>query len=328
MQNRNLVDIKENDIINYDVELLPILLKDNCSKTNIIWATDNYISYGDEFSSSAEITPQLISGNNDNIIKPKVTRSEKEQQIRVKDKAEVFTPSWICNKQNNIIDNAWFDSKNIFNIETTRGWRTQPQRISFPTSRDKTWQDYVKDIRLEISCGEAPYLVSRYDTLSGEPISISNRIGILDRKLRVITENIETTTEWYSWVKIAFQCIYGYEWQGDSLLLARENLFFTFIDYYKEKFQDMPSTKYMREIATIISWNIWQMDGLKCVIPNSCTETQIINDGLFESSITTKKCEGCEKNIIKKHNGIHCIIKDWRTNKTILFSSLLNNYYE
>ena len=45
--------------------------------------------------------------------------------------------------------------------------------------------------RLEITCGEAPYIASRYDTVSGEPIEIKRRIGILDRKLRVVTENAE-----------------------------------------------------------------------------------------------------------------------------------------
>lgn len=35
-------------------------------------------------------------------------------------------------------------------------------------------------------------MVSRYDTVTGETISISQRIGLLDRKLRVVSENTET----------------------------------------------------------------------------------------------------------------------------------------
>jgi hypothetical protein len=31
--------------------------------------------------------------------------------------AEVFTPSWICNAQNNLIDNTWFGRDNVFNKE-------------------------------------------------------------------------------------------------------------------------------------------------------------------------------------------------------------------
>ena len=36
----NKVDIKENDVLELDKALLPLLLKDNSSKENIIWATD------------------------------------------------------------------------------------------------------------------------------------------------------------------------------------------------------------------------------------------------------------------------------------------------
>lgn len=35
MVSKNLVDINENDLIKYDKELLPILLKDHSSKRNI-----------------------------------------------------------------------------------------------------------------------------------------------------------------------------------------------------------------------------------------------------------------------------------------------------
>jgi hypothetical protein len=36
------IDIKENDLLKIDLELLAILLKDKTTGNNIIWATDNY----------------------------------------------------------------------------------------------------------------------------------------------------------------------------------------------------------------------------------------------------------------------------------------------
>jgi hypothetical protein len=39
------------------------------------------------------------------------------QQMRVREMAEVFTPSWVCNAQNNLIDNAWLEKDNLFNYE-------------------------------------------------------------------------------------------------------------------------------------------------------------------------------------------------------------------
>ena len=264
------VDIKENRILALDSTLLNILLKDNSSGKNIIWATDDYTQYDETYTKDRQITVFSVTGKNGTIIKPRVEKTKQEQLTRVRDKAEVFTPSWICNKQNNLVDNAWFGRENVFNVEQEKTWTATQEKIAFPTEDGKTWQDYVKANRLEISCGEAPYLASRYDTVSGNTIPVKERIGLLDRKLRVVSENVDVEQEWYEWAKQAVKSVYGYDWQGDNVLLARENLLFTFSDYYEDKFGVYPIKEYLREIAEILSWNIWQMDGLKFVIPNTC----------------------------------------------------------
>lgn len=321
---KNRIDIKENYIYHLDNELLTILLQDHSSKKNIIWATDNYSSRGGGYYNHDQITIQAITGYNGSVIKPRTEKSQKEQAERIRQKAEVFTPSWICNKQNNLVDNAWFDSNDIFNIEHDKEWTATTEKIKFPTHSGKTWEDYINDTRLEITCGEAPYLVSRYDAVTGETIDISKRIGLLDRKLRVVSENVDSEPEWYDWAKTAIKNTYGFEWQGDNVLLARENLLFTFIDYYENKFGVFPVKEYLREIATIISWNIWQMDGLKFVIPDSCTEVEENQQTFFEEIVEKHPCEGCAKNDPLKHSGIYCLIKDWKVNKTVKFVSLLN----
>ena len=101
---------------------------------------------------------------------------------------EVFNPSWICNAQNNLVDEYWFGRPNVFNIPQDGTW-TATERIAFPEDKQHTWKHYVDARRIEISCGEAPYLVSRYDTVTGEFIELLSRIVLLDRKLRVVTEN-------------------------------------------------------------------------------------------------------------------------------------------
>lgn len=317
------VDIRENRILELDSTLLNILLKDNSSGQNIIWATDDYTQYDSTYTKDKQITVFSVTGKNGMIIKPRVEKTKKEQLTRVRDKAEVFTPSWICNKQNNLVDNAWFRSENIFNTEQEKTWKATEEKIPFPTIDGKTWQDYVKANRLEISCGEAPYLASRYDTVTGNIIPVKERIGLLDRKLRVISENVDTEQEWYEWAKQAVKSVYGYEWQGDNVLLARENLLFTFSDYYEDKFNKKPSKDWLREIAEILSWNIWQMDGLKFVIPNSCHNETVTESFLWGDETHEEICEGCKKNSPKKHNGIYCYVMDWETNKKVKFVNLL-----
>lgn len=325
------IDIHENEIFERSPELLSMLLKDHTLSTedcqvNIFWATNNYAGLGAGYQYADQITIEAITGKHGDIIKPRAVKSRGMQQQRSREMAEVFTPSWICNKQNNLIDNAWFGRENVFNVEVddpggSHSWIPSEGKIGFPEG--KTWRDYIKENRLEITCGEAPYLVSRYDSVTGEPIPIERRIGLLDRKLRIIGENTEISSEWLKATQSAYMSIYGYEWQGDNLVLARESLLYTFIDYYKAKFGRVPQLKSLQYIASIISWNIWQMDGLKGVIPGSCRCVRQTVQNLFDTSEMIQECEGCQKGNIHKHNGIYCRIKDWSNNKTQTFVSLL-----
>lgn len=306
------IDISENELLRQSEELLAELLKDHTTQRNIFWATDDYASLGKAYSYYAPITIPCITGVNGSIIQPRVLKTREEQMSRTKDKAEVFTPSWVCNAQNNLVDEAWFGRKDVFNHEhpETKTWTATTKPILFPD--DKTWKDYVRLTRMEITCGEAPYLASRYDTTTGAFIPLSQRIGMLDRKLRVISENTTTTGEWLKMAQEAYKNIYGYEWQGDNLLLAREALLMTFIEYYTEKFGEKPQDRSIKYIAYIIAWNIFQMDGLKGVVPNSCKHNEVVvEQTLFGEMERTVICPGCQNETYNGHNGKHCLIRDW-----------------
>ena len=313
------VDIKENSLLKADKLLLEILLKDRTTGKNIIWATDNYSHYGEKYAKTSPILIELITSHKGQLIKPRTEKSKAEQQKRVRQKAEVFTPSWVCNAQNNLIDEAWFGRRSPFNRESGHSWETITDRIVFPLSDEKSWQSYVCEPRMEISCGEAPYLTSRYDTVTGEYIPVKERIGLLDRKLRVVTENTETEEDWIVWALKACQSVYGFEYQGDNILIARENVLFTVVEHYGSRFSEELPIEQMRELAKIISWNIWQMDGLKCVVPESCHTGTRIEKNLFETEIISEECEGCKKGTRHNHNGIYCKIMNWKTRKSERF---------
>ena len=278
-------------------EIWKELLKDRTTNKNIIWATESYKENNKNLND--EINIEDIG-----LIKTRLEKNNNEKTQRTKHKAEVFTPSWVCNEMNNNICDEWLGHKGVFNSSKEKTWETNNNKIQF--NDNKTWQEFVQLKVLEITCGEAPFLVSRYDTTTGEWIEINSRIGALDRKLRVINENCSNEEDWFNWVIKAYKSTYGFEWQGDNLFIARRNLLLTFVDYYLNKYKQEPTLKQMREIVDIISWNIWQMDGLKYVIPNSCND----------------ECLGCMKKKDKKHNGIYCKIKDWDNDKIIEFADL------
>ncbi len=334
----------DRDILEWNIpeEVLAVLLKDRSTGRNLIWATDDYAERGKGFGANDEMHIEQVADKDNPVIRPRVDKSADEQRQRVVKRAEVFTPSWICNKQNNLVDAAWFGWKkpnsSPFNNELTRfdpqlelGWKSTcgKRRIAFP--KGKTWQEYVKAPRLEVSCGEAPYLVSRYDTVSGRIIPIDERIGLLDRKLRVITENLGTydPQDWVYYAKRAVQSIYGFDWQGDNVLLARENILATVVECFNADFfgeacsYSKWTTKSLLEFAEIISWNIWQMDGIKFVIPMSCkprvTKTALL-DGTVETH--TEECPGCRKKDNSRHTGTYCKIMDWNSGQEVKFATL------
>ena len=240
-------------------QVLSILLKDRTANRNILFATDAYAEKpgcGPQDSMKVE----HFRGANALSIRPRAAKSALEQRERTRQMAEVFTPTWLCNVMNNVLDEVWFGQPEVFTvIEGAQTWSATEQVSFEPAER---WRDYVASRRMEITCGEAPFLASRYDTTTGEPIlPLKRRIGLLDRKLRVVDENAATQEEWAESVRLAFRSIYGYEFQGDSLLLARVNLFMTFWDHHLARWGEPPSEPFSKEIAETISWNLWQMDG-------------------------------------------------------------------
>ncbi|WP_416176936.1 Eco57I restriction-modification methylase domain-containing protein [Dialister sp.] len=295
--------------------VLPILLQDKTTKRNIIWATDTYADYGEGFFDKQEITvPRLL--NAPDLIKPRILKSLQDQQTRTKKKAEVFTPAWLCNEMNNFCDEEWFGRKTVFNIECDdHQWDVVDDPIAFPEKRSKNWKHYVDSRRLEITCGEAPFLVSRYNAATGGLINPTfRRIGILDRKLRVVNEYTDTFEEWLKWTIRAFESVYGYEYQGDSLLIARINMFLTFIDYYRERWQKDPEFPLLKKIANKIAWNLWQMDGFEDTVPVGMPPKAVYEPNLFEDEVVyDKKVEKIAP---------ACKMQDWRDDRPKQFHEL------
>ena len=303
----NLIDLKS-----YPVgTVLPILLEDKTTKENIIFATDSYLYKGEEYSANSHITVGNIAGIDPVDLQPRVTKELADQASRTKKRAEVFTPSWICNRMNNDCDEVWFGRRDIFNYENGTTWDVNSNKVEFP--EETTWQDYVLSRRLEITCGEAPFLVSRYDTTSGEIIlPPDRRIGILDRKLRVVNENTFDEETWLEWTYKAFQSTYGYEFQGDNLLIGRINLMNTFADYLEDRWHRLATVVELKKVANIIAWNIWQMDGLTGTIPFKAKQPRFEEMTLFDFGEPEEE----------QPKMIGCRIYDWVANKSQPYETL------
>jgi len=310
----DLVDLKSHSVS----VALNLLLKDRTTKKNIIFATDEY----DGIDFTIPITKKILFGNTFDV-RPRVSKSVKEQSMRTQKKAEVFTPSWICNKMNNHCDTEWFGCKNVFNIERNHEWIPTEDKIEFP--KEKSWKNYVDSKRLEITCGEAPYLVSRYDAATGEIIPIHKRIGILDRKMRIINENTQTRKTWSHWVYRAFESVYGYEYQGDNLLIARINLLETFCEYTRDRWNEEPTDSSLKRIAGIISWNLWQMDGIHGVIPSKGSTYEHKGKNKLPQMTMLEIMEIANESESEPKT-VDCKIYDWREDKSLTYKNMREGY--
>lgn len=289
--------------------LLKQLLVDKTTRTNIIWATGAYQEQGAEYQRDKEIKESLITGQNSDVIKTRARKAMEQQSDRTRKHAEVFTPLWICQKMVRYADDSWFGKTGAFSSSDEQS----KEYISFSSTHK--WQDYVDARRLEITCGEAPYLVNRYDVSTGESILLENREGILDRKLQVVNENVYDEAEWLKWVIRAFQSTYGYEFQGDNVLIARVNLLMTFEEYLYVRWKRKPFVAEYREIVKIITWNIWQMDGLSGTIPYCKAEEEFHQFNLFEWIATEEYQE-------KVNEQPHCRIYDWRRGNSLEYANV------
>lgn len=307
----NLIDISSYPVVG----VLDVLLQDKSTQKNIIWATDTYEMIGESFTDKTELKAKALLWQK-GLILPRIQKSQEDQIQRTRKKAEVFTPAWLCNKMNNHCDEDWFGRSNVFNVEhEDHTWTAMEDSIVFP--KGKTWRHYVDARRLEITCGEAPYLVSRYDVSTGAMIvQLRQRIGILDRKLRIVNENTTTYEEWLQWVIRAFESSYGYEYQGDNVLIARINLLLTFIDYYEDRWARKPDDKLLQLMANKIAWNIWQMDGLKDTVPLGKPYEaikQITVFDFFEDRQDSREDEP---------QALPCKVFNWRSKNSLRFMAL------
>jgi hypothetical protein len=181
-------------------------------------------------------------------ITPRYLKSSEDQMLRTKEKEEVFTPSTIIKEMNDALD----------------------------TNGLCDFNEYIDEKVLEATCGEAPFLTTRYDVVNGQQITCCNRVGLLDRKLQRIPEGVNKI-EWIELATRSLKATYGYEWQEDSIFLARKNLLLDVIEYYIDRFGDTPEQNIIKEWATIVSYNIFRMDGITLCIPETNIKSKIMN---------------------------------------------------
>ena len=277
-------------------DLLPLLLRDYATSTdadtpagadgsntgvfsrndtgvfsrNIVWATQDYEDLG--IHADQQITLDVLNAN-PSLIAQRTTKARDAQAVRTKKRAEIFTPAWLVNFQNDVVDHAWSAGHEPYDdaIPDASAGIVRPLRPTLPAFDDvsgKAWENYVDRRVLEVACGEAPYLTSRYDATTGELIALGGRVGFFDRKLAAIPISLGDEAATLNWALRALRATFGFELQGDSLLLARLNLLASFDEATSALLGRSLVADELTEAAHVIARNVWQMDGLTLKSPS------------------------------------------------------------
>ena len=189
------------------------------------------IYWANEHGFFDEITPQEALE-----ITPRYRKPREEKDGRRQGKAEVFTPPEIVGE---MVSSIWDGGKSG-----------------------------LSDRWLEITCGEGAFITTRYHSQTGEAIPISERQGFLDRKLALCTAMSPSPAEWWNNALTALKSCYGYEYQGDSLFIARKNVLLSVREAWQERWGQDLNQEQVRAAAGVIRWNLWQMDGISECLPD------------------------------------------------------------
>lgn len=82
----------------------------------------------------------------------------------------------------------------------------------------------------------------------------------------------------------------------------------TFVDYYVDRFHKEPTSAELRKIANIISWNLWQMDGLSGTVPYGVPEDNVEQLSMYGNEEVTGQT--------------NCRIFDWRASRSLDYNDL------
>ena len=136
----------------------------------------------------------------------------------------------------------------------------------------------------------------------------------------------------------ALRATYGFEYQGDNLLIARINVLETFVEHLRDRWGSRPEQDELEQAAWIVSWNLWQMNGFTDAVPTNKMGAEVestlgtfeepeqepiqpslfdLFDNVFPDETTEKTQEETPKETVPL-----CVIYDWQNGEPFEFASL------
>ena len=204
---------------------------DHIPANNYSWVNENVDT---KYPDIAATLKKGLSFDPENVT-PNYTRTASDKKSRSKHQAEIVTPIRLVKEMVEHIDKE---------MSATYG----------------SWKNYARSTVIEPACGETPFITTRYDTETGKVLPISERVGVLDRKLKRVSEGARDQKDWARWAMEAVNSVFGFDLDGGNVLIARTNIVDTYADYLMNRWGRFPTNEELNELAEIVSHNYWQDD--------------------------------------------------------------------
>lgn len=162
------------------------------------------------------------------------------------------------NRKLNTLDAAWFGHEPAFNEESAQGWQTLSEPVAFDDPFH--WKKYVTRPVFLFQAGHGQALVFRPFAQGAEPMQYGKRMGILDRRLRIISENTREESEWLRWAESALQSLYGTDVSPLAIFQARLSALVAVREAYAQRFGGQLPVREEKYMVTTLCWNLFQMD--------------------------------------------------------------------
>ena len=136
----------------------------------------------------------------------------------------------------------------------------------------------------------------------------------------------------------ALRATYGFEYQGDNLLIARINVLETFVEHLRDRWSSDPTQEEIEQAAWIVSWNFWQMNGFTDAVPTNKMGAEVESTlgtfeepepepiqpslfDLFDDMFTGETAEETKEEEPRKTVPL-CVIYDWQNGEPFEFAIL------
>lgn len=290
------------------------LLMDRTTRRNLIWGTDDLKYLGAGWRKEQELQEETAFGEALRLVVPGTDRlgprAGAKKAGRQKEGPQVLSAAE-ANRRNNARDEQWFGQSSVFNSVWGDTWITRAEPVRFPARKNRSWHQYIDARFLEKDFAVPQCLVSRFDAASGGLIPRGDRIGVLDRKLRIAAEQAPAA-EWAKWAFRALESCYGYAYRGDDVAAARIDVLLTLRKAFAAALGREPDAREWRRAARIASWNLWQMDGKTGTIPYGKPMSAATQIEMF------RLLEDRRRGVLQPD----CRVMDWRAGKSVPYREM------